>query len=55
MGEISFGAAYFAACFHLAVCFPFMDSSGSVKDIGGSFLAVQGSVGGGAVHRTWME
>ena len=52
--EISFGAAYFAARFHFAVCFPFMDSSGSVKD-GGSFLAAWGSVGEGAVHRTWME
>ena len=53
--EISFGAAYFAAPFHLAVCFPFMDSSGSVKDVGGSFLVVRGGVGGGAVCRTWME
>ena len=42
--EISFGAAYFAADFHLAVCFPFMDSSGFVKDISGSFLAAQGGV-----------
>ena len=43
--EISFGAAYyFAARFHLAACFPFMDSSGLVKDIGGSLLAAQGGV-----------
>ena len=42
--EISFGAAYFTARFHLAACFPFMDSSGLVKDIGCSFSAAQGSV-----------
>ena len=51
--EISFGAAYFAACFHLAACFPFMDSSGSVKDVGGSFLAARGE--GPCVGLGWSE
>ena len=42
--EISFGVAYFAVRFHLVACFPFMDSSRLVKDIGHSFLAAQGGV-----------